>query len=107
MFIALGTENSEYSSPEYMNRCLFLIINYPNVEKEYAMIEQALKDNFIVRTRLDEYAMINSVRHDKAIESGANILSTDYPPASTDRYGYTASINASGKTILLARRNAL
>lgn len=107
MFIALSTENSEYSSPEYMNRCLFLIINYPNVEKEYAMIEQAVKDNFIVRTRLDEYAMINSVRHDKAIESGANILSTDYPPASTDRYGYTASINASGKTILLARRNAL
>ena len=55
----------------------FLLINKP--EGEYDDIQKALDNKFIVRTRVDEFTNISEKRREKAFESGAQIMSTDYP----------------------------
>ena len=55
----------------------FLLINKP--EGEFDDIQKALENNFVVRTRVDEFTNISEKRREKAFESGAQILSTDYP----------------------------
>ena len=103
MFLALTVKREKYRSPEWLDNALYVIINNA-AEKSYGkMIEDALSENFIVRTRLDEFALISDKRFDAAMKSGAQILSTDYPPATEDRYGYTADIGG-GKTVLLRTR---
>ena len=62
----------------------FLLINKP--EGEFDDIQEALDNKFIVRTRVDEFTSISEKRRIKAFESGAQILSTDYPV----RQGITA-----------------
>ncbi len=55
----------------------FLLINKP--EGEFDDIKKALDSKFIVRTRVDEFTSISEKRREKAFESGAQIMSTDYP----------------------------
>lgn len=55
----------------------FLLINKP--EGEFDDIQKALENKFVVRTRVDEFTNISEKRREKAFESGAQILSTDYP----------------------------
>lgn len=62
----------------------FLLINKP--EGEYDDIKEALDSNFVVRTRVDEFTKVTEKRREKAFESGAQIISTDYPV----RQGMTA-----------------
>lgn len=55
----------------------FLLINKP--ESEFDDIQEALDNKFIVRTRADEFTKVSEKRREKAFESGAQIISTDYP----------------------------
>lgn len=62
----------------------FLLINKP--VNEFDDIQKALNNKFIVRTRVDEFTKVTEKRREKAFESGAQIMSTDYPV----RQGLTA-----------------
>lgn len=60
--------------------------------------------NMMVRTRLDKFLYHSDEKLVKGLSTGANILSTDYPPpASLDKYGYVCELDGDGHTILLRR----
>lgn len=75
---------------------LFVLANEPAETKD---TDFAVENNFIVRTRIDLYHIVSAKRLSTALASGANIMTSDYPPTASNRYDYTASINESGKTI--------
>ncbi|MBR4049991.1 MAG: hypothetical protein IKK09_05800 [Clostridia bacterium] len=62
----------------------FLLLNRP--VKEFKAIEKAISLGLIVRTRADEFTDVTEEKREKAFESGAQIMSTDYPV----RQGLTA-----------------
>ena len=104
MFIALKEKQGKLASPEYLDKAMFIILNNPENNRQKPLVEMAVEENFIIRTRLDEYALISDERFAAAMECGAQILSTDYPPATENRYGYTVKICESGKTIILRNK---
>ncbi len=55
----------------------FLLINDP--VRDFTDIEEALENNFVVRTRADKFTGVTEERREKAFASGAQIISTDYP----------------------------
>ena len=55
----------------------FLIMNNPKSQNK--RIREATDENFIVRTRADKYNGINEENRRLAFESGAQMISTDYP----------------------------
>lgn len=61
----------------YDKNASFLIMNNP--EEEQDNYKEALNGNFIIRTRADKYGSITEERRTLAFESGAQIISTDYP----------------------------
>lgn len=56
----------------------FLIINKANDIKKQAA--EVLEKNLIIRTRSDNYGSYNEEDSQTALTSGAQIVSTDYPP---------------------------
>ncbi len=90
MFPALtyGNKNDSFAS--------FLLINDPITANDTS--EEIIDNlNFVVRTRADEYLKITDENREKAILSGAHIVSTDYPPR--DRGTDNLFTFANGKTI--------
>ncbi len=76
----------------------FLIINNPE-KIDDCKVDVLNTGNFIVRTRPDEFNNISEERRKTAIYSGAQIISTDYPPRddlSPDSYFVTFE---NGKTV--------
>ena len=76
----------------------FLIINNPE-KIDDCKVDVLNTANFIVRTRPDEFNKINDKRLQTAIYSGAQIISTDYPPRDDlmqDSYSVTFE---NGKTV--------
>lgn len=80
----------------YADNVLFVLANEPAETRD---TDFAAENNFIVRTRIDLYHIVSAKRLSTALASGANIMSSDYPPTTSNRYDYTAYINESGKTI--------
>ena len=76
----------------------FLIINHPE-EIAKCKVDVLNSANFIVRTRTDEFNKISEERLETAIYSGAQMISTDYPPKDNltpDDYAVTFN---NGKTV--------
>lgn len=57
----------------------FLIVNNPDDIAKYSQ-ELIYEKNLVVRTRVDSYGSYNDEDRRLTLESGAQILSTDYPP---------------------------
>ena len=87
---------SKGKSGVYADNVLFALANEPS---DSELLEYAVDNNYIVRTRIDLHHIVSEERLTQGIESGANIMSSDYPPTASNRYDYTAYINESGKTI--------
>jgi hypothetical protein len=86
----------------YSNLTCFALQNDAmGAEKFEKLIDEG---NFIVRTRLDSFPIYSELSIEKAIISKANILSTDYPPALIDRFGFTVKFDEQGSTILLRNK---
>ncbi|MBQ3499041.1 MAG: hypothetical protein IJA87_07945 [Clostridia bacterium] len=80
----------------------FLIINNPE-KIEDCKVDVLNTANFIIRTRPDEFNKISKERLETAIYSGAQIISTDYPPKddlTSDSYFVTFE---NGKTVASAK----
>lgn len=84
------------NSGVYADNVLFTLANEPSDEEN---LQFAVENNYMVRTRADKYHDKSAKRLAEAVASGANIMSTDYPPTASGRYDYTARINDAGKTI--------
>lgn len=97
MFYTAGALSlSKGKSGVYADNVLFALANEPS---DSELLEYAVDNNYIVRTRIDLHHIVSEERLTQGIESGANIMSSDYPPTASNRYDYTAYINESGKTI--------
>lgn len=84
MNIALEYTTVLKKGSAYSRFAFTTILNDPTKSKD--RIAQAInRDNFMVRTRLDKYAVVKEHWYKNGIESGANILSTDYTPHVTER----------------------
>lgn len=79
----------------YAETALFVLGNRPGDEAD-----QASKEGFIVRTRLDDALFVDEARAARAIEGRAQILSTDFPPRKNPS-DLPVSIFPNGKTIAL------
>ncbi len=76
----------------------FLLINKPE-ELNECKAEILDTGNFIVRTRADKFTEVTEERRENAIYSGAQIVSTDYPPRDDlEPQAYTVTFE-NGKTI--------
>lgn len=71
LFVTANLEERE----NYAETALFVLGNRPGDEAD-----QASKEGFIVRTRLDDALFVDEARAARAIEGRAQILSTDFPP---------------------------
>ncbi len=89
MFPACG-DKKEFSQFD-IDRMAFALCNDP-IEETVAMTKFR-SENFFVRTRVDIYPHFSNERVQKALESGANIVSTDFPPSkfnpNDDKYVFT------------------
>ncbi|MPM66338.1 hypothetical protein SDC9_113245 [bioreactor metagenome] len=65
-------------SPDKEN-ALFVLENDPYSENIASLVAQ----NYIVRTRADSFLFYSNEKREKAVESGAQIISSDYPPSDT------------------------
>lgn len=84
MNIALEYTTVEKKGKEYSRFSFTAILNDPTKQKD--LIAKAVnEDNFMVRTRLDKYAVVKDHWYKNGIESDANILSTDYTPHVKER----------------------
>ena len=84
MNIALDYNTVLKKGKDYSRFSFTVILNNPTKHKD--SIAQAInRDNFMVRTRLDRYAVVKDHWYKNGIESGANILSTDYTPHAKER----------------------
>ena len=84
MNIALEYATVLKKGKDYSRFSFTVVLNDPTKHKE--RIAQAInRDNFMVRTRLDRYAVVKDHWYKNGIESGANILSTDYTPHAKER----------------------
>ena len=81
------------------NYASFLLINKP--KDIQAQADEVLEKNLIIRTRSDNYGSYKETDSQIALNSGAQIVSTDYPPKAdlskaervvTFNGGYTVSI---------------
>lgn len=73
-----------------------IFMDNPDVEKITMLVEK----NYIVRTRADANMIVDDTRTQNAKASGAQILSTDYPPGEADvETGYVCSFD--GKMVRL------
>lgn len=95
-YTAYASSLSKGKSGVYADNVLFVLANEPS---DSELMEYAVDNNYIVRTRIDLHHIVSEERLTQGIESGANIMSSDYPPSSSGRYDYTAYINESRKTI--------
>ena len=95
-YTAYASSLSKGKSGVYADNVLFALANEPS---DSELLEYAVDNNYIVRTRIDLHHIVSEERLTQGIESGANIMSSDYPPTASNRYDYTAYINESGKTI--------
>lgn len=59
---------------------IFILQNNSDADGFMNEIDQSLEDHFIIRTRIDEFPILDEERKENAYNSGANILSTDYVP---------------------------
>lgn len=78
----------------------FLIVNNPDDIAKYSQ-ELIYEKNLVVRTRVDSYGSYNEEDRRLTLESGAQILSTDYPPRA-DMSGveyYVDFVNGAAKVI--------
>ncbi|CAB3762121.1 phosphatidylinositol-specific phospholipase C1-like protein [Paraburkholderia humisilvae] len=70
----------------------FIEVNEPDV----AHIEELVRDGYLIRTRTDDgtvEAMRNdTTRRDRALDSGAQIISTDYPAAEPAKTGFKVEL---------------
>src|ERR1700754_4077082 len=70
----------------------FIEVNTPDV----AQIQELVRDGYLIRTRTDDgtiEAMHNdTTRRDQALESGAQIISTDYPAAEPASTGFMVAL---------------
>lgn len=79
MNIALEYKTVMKKGEKYSKYAFTVIINEASKHKD--RIEKAINEgNFMVRTRLDKYAVVKENQYKDGIASGANILSTDYVP---------------------------
>jgi hypothetical protein len=100
MFIAIADKKT-LKDESYLDKALFVIYNNDN-NKQLPKIRSAVEDgNFIVRTRLDKYALIDAERKMQGIASGAQIMSTDYPYSPSGRYGYICQLTPQNHTVIL------
>lgn len=84
MNIALEYNTVLKKGKDYSRFSFTVILNDPTKHKD--RISEAInRDNFMVRTRLDRYAVVKDHWYKNGIESGANILSTDYTPHAKER----------------------
>jgi len=84
MNIALEYTTVVKKGKDYSRFAFTAILNDPTKQKD--LISQAInRDNFMVRTRLDKYAVVKDHWYKNGIESDANILSTDYTPHVKER----------------------
>jgi len=68
-----------YKNEEYKNKSFILIANEAN--GYFDQIKIAInEDNFMIRSRLDEYDVITESAYTKGLEANSNILSSDYTP---------------------------
>ena len=95
-YTAYASSLSKGKSGVYADNVLFALANEPS---DSELLEYAVDNNYIVRTRIDLHHIVSEERLTQGIESGTNIMSSDYPPTASGRYDYTAYINESGKTI--------
>lgn len=95
-YTAYASSLSKGKSGVYADNVLFVLANEPAETRD---TDFAVENNFIVRTRIDLYHIVSAKRLSTALASGANIMTSDYPPTASNRYDYTAYINESGKTI--------
>lgn len=86
-----------YRDSGHASQAMFAIINGFSDERGKTAYERAVRTNFIIRTMADEYGDFDEDKTASAIKSQANIISTDYPPGSSEEYGYEVSFG--GKTI--------
>ncbi len=84
MNIALDYATVQKKGKNYSRFSFTVVLNDPTKHKD--RIAQAInRDNFMVRTRLDRYAVVKDHWYNNGIKSGANILSTDYTPHAKER----------------------
>ncbi len=84
MFVAVTYKTLLRKHPEYSKYAFVTIINEPTKHDDW--IEEAVNEgNYMVRTRLDKYAVIREKDYNNGLASGANILSTDYTPHVSER----------------------
>ncbi len=67
-------------------------------------IKSLIERGYMVRTRLDEYSKISEEGLEKGVASGANIMSSDYPPTNSKRYDYTCYIDKDNKNVTIQMR---
>lgn len=110
MTVALEYTTVMKKHPEYSKFSCMLIVNQPL--KHADRVADAISKNYMVRTRLDKYAVVKDKVYEAGLASNANILSTDYPPFAEERlypypsvktpvYDYTAVLYERGKTLTL------
>lgn len=85
-------------APEDNPDSCFMVINDPITNA--ALIKKLIAKGYIIRTRADGDGEYNNIRLSWAIASGAQIISTDYPPSYPPFNGYNASFG-DNKTISL------
>lgn len=111
MNIALEYKTAYVKHPEYSKYAFTLIANNPT--RYFDKIQKAANEgNYMVRTRLDKYAVISKKNYDNGLKSNANILSTDYTPHVVKHLydypiddvwedKYVATLYEEGKTVAL------
>lgn len=76
--------------PELSKYACFAVSNSAAKDER---IRDLISKGYMVRTRLDKYSVVSDKARERGVASGANILSTDYPPTDSGRYDYTCRIN--------------
>jgi len=73
-------------SQEGRDDAAFLIVDYPRVNA----IQRLVSKGYMVRTRADAGLRVDADRRDAALESGAHVVTTDFPPRRPhEETGYT------------------
>lgn len=113
MHIALEYKTAFVKHPEYTKYSFTLIANNPTKYLDRIKAAATLEGgNYMIRTRLDKYAVIKEDDYKNGLESGANILSTDYIPHVSEHLypypiddvwedTYIAVLYEDGKTVTL------
>ena len=105
-FISQWYHSFDEASENFNNNTLFIMTNEPDTlyNDNYA-IEVFLAKNYFVRTRLDFFPVIDPARKQLSFDSGAQLLTTDYPKGNTNAENYYASFE-DGHMMRLSPREA-